>query len=363
MGEQLSSRERWLLALRLQPLDRLPFWAKLNGSYARAQAAPFAQMALPDLHEWMGSEPQGGVGACLRERRTCTDSRTTDGGGVRLIEYLTPHGTLRGAFQFDHGSQSWHPREFPIGSLQDLKIMTAWFDDLQVEPDSGALEAARAVSARSEACLAATIGTSPMMDYLQHLAGIERGQYLLADHPAEVRELFEAMHRVLLRKAALVCETSPADLIYMGENTSTTLLSPAQFREYCLPHLREYAAMAAAHDRLMALHMCGTLKALLPDLDTLPVAAFEAFTSPTVGNTTLFDGRAACPGKCLIGGTNAALWTQPASAVIAQLERDLAVLPHHRGLILSSAGVMPPRATPETIRAVVEWIRGFPPRW
>jgi len=32
------------------------------------------------------------------------------------------------------------------------------------------------------------------------------------------------------------------------------------------------------------------------------VAAFEAFTSPTLGNTTLLDGRTACPDKCLIGG-------------------------------------------------------------
>jgi len=201
------------------------------------------------------------------------------------------------------------------------------------------------------------------MDLLQHLAGIDHGQYLLADCPGEVEGLFGAMHAVLRRKAELICGHSPADLIYMVENTSTTLLSPEQFRRYCLPYLRQYAETAVAQGRAMALHMCGHLRALLPDLATLPVALFEAFTSPPVGNTTLADGRAACPGKCLIGGTNAALWTRPAVTIVAELERHLDALPHHRGLVLSSAGVMPPAATPETIRSVSEWLRRYPARW
>jgi hypothetical protein len=109
--------------------------------------------------------------------------------------------------------------------------------------------------------------------------------------------------------------------------------------------------------------MCGHLKALLPDLETLPVAGFEAFTSPAVGNTTLADGRVACPGKCLIGGTNAALWLRPAKQIIAALERDLDALPHHRGLLPSSAGMMPPAAAPEAVRQVAEWIHRYPARF
>ena len=112
----------------------------------------------------------------------------------------------------------------------------------------------------------------------------------------------------------------------------------------------------------MILHMCGHLKGLLPDLAQMPVEAFEAFTSPTLGNTTLAEGRRACPGVCLVGGTNAVLWTKPAAAIIEQLEIDLDALPHHRGIVVTSAGVMPPLCAPETIREVGAWVRGYPAR-
>jgi hypothetical protein len=108
--------------------------------------------------------------------------------------------------------------------------------------------------------------------------------------------------------------------------------------------------------------MCGHLKALLPQLARIPAQAFEAFTSPTLGNTTLLDGRRACPNTCLIGGTNAMLWTEPAERIVARIEADLDVLPHHRGIVVTSAGVMPPRCKPETIREVCRRVKAYPAR-
>ena len=84
--------------------------------------------------------------------------------------------------------------------------------------------------------------------------------------------------------------------------------------------------------------------------------------SPPVGTTRLADGRAQCPEVCLIGGTNAALWTMPAGEIIAELERDLGELPHHRGVVVTSAGVMPPSASPGKIKAVRDWVAGYPAR-
>jgi len=108
--------------------------------------------------------------------------------------------------------------------------------------------------------------------------------------------------------------------------------------------------------------MCGHLKAILPDLAHIPAQAFEAFTSPTIGDTTLLDGRNACPDTCLIGGTNAMLWTRTADEIIAEIEKDLDELPHHRGIVVTSAGVMPPVCTPQTIKQVCEWVKKYPAR-
>ena len=191
---------------------------------------------------------------------------------------------------------------------------------------------------------------------------MEKAHYLLADHREEVEGLFEAIDGVLGRRTALLCEHSPADVLYMVENTSTTLISPGQYRRYCVPTVGRYAEITAAAGRNMVLHMCGHLKALLGDLAGIQAQAFEAFTSPTLGNTTLLDGRTACGDKCLIGGTSAILWTRPADKIIAQIAHDLDELPHHRGIVVTSAGVMPPMCTPETIRQVCQWVKDYPAR-
>jgi hypothetical protein len=48
-----------------------------------------------------------------------------------------------------------------------------------------------------------------------------------------------------------------------------------------------------------------------------------------------------------------------ANQIIAQIERDLDALPHHRGIVVTSAGVMPPACRPETIRQVCAWVKSY----
>ena len=217
--------------------------------------------------------------------------------------------------------------------------------------------------ALGDSALAGTsIGKSPLMHWVEFLAGVESAHYLLHDCREEVEALFDAIHRNLLRKTEILAEYSPADVLYMIENTSTTLISPAQYLRYCYGHIRDYGGITRRAGRILILHMCGHLKGLLGDLAGLPAEAFEAFTSPTLGNTTLLDGRTGCPDKCLIGGTNAVLWTRPADEIIAQIERDLDALPHHRGVAVTSAGVMPPLCEPETMRTVCDWVKQYPVR-
>jgi uroporphyrinogen-III decarboxylase len=349
----------------MQPLDRLPFWPKLSGSYPPAQAAPFNSMENSRIHDWIGSDKHVGIGAGIREVRTKTAVGKTVENGVSTTVYRTPQGEMRLVQRFDEASQSWHPVEFPVQTPEHVAMMTAIFEDVRVEVDSASLQKCRLqVDALGEdAVTAACVGESPLMFWVEWLAGVENAHYLLADHREEVEGLFAAIHRQLVRKTELLCEHNPADLLYMVENTSTTLISPDQYRRYCKRHVGEYARIAKQAQRNMVLHMCGKLKDLLPDLSVIPASAFEAFTSPTLGDTSFLDGRAACVDKCLVGGTNAMLWTRPAREIIAKIEQDLDELPHHRGIVVTSAGVMPPLCRPETIREVCNWVKNYKARF
>jgi uroporphyrinogen-III decarboxylase len=362
--DEMTVKERWLAAVRMQPVDRLPFWPKLSGTYNISQTGRFRDMSSAELHRWIGSDMPGWCGTpdVVRHDK-CRFEQERDG-IVRHKRWITPGGTLTGRDQYDEVSSGWHPMEFPVKTAEDIERMRTFYQDIAIEYDEEQDQAAREqyAEAGQDAVMTTGIGESPLMHWVEWLAGIENAHFLLADHQDRVEALFDAMHRVLLRQTEICAEHSVADIHYLIENTSTSLISPHQYRRYCLRHIRDYAEAMQARDQNLVLHMCGMLKDLLPDLATLPVRGFEAFTSPPVANTRLVDGREACPDKCLIGGTNAELWIHDAGRIIAEIERDLDALPHHRGIVVSSAGQMPPPCAPETIKAVCEWVKAYPAR-
>lgn len=76
-----------------------------------------------------------------------------------------------------------------------------------------------------------------------------------------------------------------------------------------------------------------------------------------MGNTTLAGHARLCPRTSIIGGTSAILWLQPAEAICEAIARDLAEAGTVRGVVLTSAGVMPPACPIGRIRKVDEFVR------
>ncbi|MCG3178832.1 MAG: hypothetical protein BIFFINMI_01162 [Phycisphaerae bacterium] len=360
----MTPRQRWQAAVACEPVDRLPFWPKLDGAYPHSRGGRFAGLNNSQLHDFIGSDRQVGLPSVARRtlRRCGVEKR--EEGGTEITHYVTPGGRLRMVRRFDAGSQSWHPIEHPVRDREGIAIMAEWYDDCRWELDAGALQEARAAdrAAGQTAATHSSAGKSPLMEMLEYTCGPEQTHYLLADHPAEMAELMARMQRAQMEYLALTADHQPADSLWLIEDTSTTTVSARQYRELNLPHVRQCAELARAAGRPMILHMCGHLKAILGDLATLPVAGFEAFTAPPVGNTTLGDGRRACPDKCLVGGTHASLWMEAAEGIIDFIAARLDELPHHRGVVVSSAGVMPPACGPETIKAVCDWVHAYPAR-
>ena len=357
----MTSRERWIAALKLQPVDRLPFWPKLDAAYPRAQAAPFNSMSIDEIHDWIGSDKHVWLPRIMKRTGTRSSTEVREGNGTQRTVFTVGSRSTERVNQWDEASQAWHPVVFPITNLDDIGLMTEWFRDSRAEVDEESLTKAKAVVRQigDDGVTTNSIGESPLMIFVEWLAGVENAHYLLADYAAEVEELFDAIQKFNIQSVQMHVEHSPADLLYFIENTSTTLISPNQYRKYCYGHVQEYGRIVDDSDYFLALHMCGHLKAVLPDLASIRADAFEAFTSAPVGNTSLLDGRSVCPDKCLIGGTNAIMWVRPAHEIIAEIERDLNALPHQRGVAVTSAGVMPPLCTPETIKEVADWVKQY----
>lgn len=360
----MTSRERWLAALRREPVDRLPFWPKIGGGYRQHQAEPYRSMDDFEIHRYVGSDRHVSGPPCTRVVRRRTQVDVTRESTLQRTVYTTPHGTLTMVDRYDRASAAWHPIEFPVKTRRDIALLTEIYEDTRYEFAPESYEKAVAIDreAGSDALTVTNMGTSPLMDWLQHLAGIENGHFFLADHREEVEALFRAMHAGLVRRTEIIAERAPFPAIYSTENTSTSLISPDLFARYCAGHLADYGRAIGAAGKMHILHMCGKLHRLLSAIGALGATAIEAYTTSPVGDASLLDGRTAAPAMCFIGGTNATDWMEPTDAIIAQIKSNLSPLPHHRGIVVTSAGVMPPACRPETIRAVADWIKAYPAR-
>ena len=180
----LTRKERWLGALRLQPVDRLPFFAKLDAAYPLWQEPPFSDMDVDAIHDWIGSDAHPWVSECTKEVRRDSSLDVVKENGVRRTLFNTRHGSLEFVEGFDAASQAWHPVKHPVHNPEDVSLLTEFYADCTVELDEKGLEAATAQqqSIGSGPATGGRIGESPLMYWLEYLAGVERGHYLLADH-------------------------------------------------------------------------------------------------------------------------------------------------------------------------------------
>jgi sialate O-acetylesterase len=117
----------------MEPVDRLPFWPKLDAAYPAAQASPFRGMALDALHAWIGSDRHEGIPGCLREVRSRTACEVLQRDNMRRTVFRTPRGERQLVCAFDAPSNAWHPVAFPVRTVEDVLFMTEAFDDVTVE--------------------------------------------------------------------------------------------------------------------------------------------------------------------------------------------------------------------------------------
>ena len=359
----MSDKERWMNSIDMKPVDRLIFWPKLDETHCSTRRWPGAVPSVRELYSWVGCDVQEWIPSVLVEKHPHSTFAVKTEGIFQTITYGVKGRELTMRKQFDPATMSWHPMRMPIKTVEDVCVMAEWFRDIVNDYTQEAVETAKAacVHAGEGSLWATALGESPLMYTIEWLAGIDT-HYLLFDYRDEMEELFDAIHRDLLKKAEILCAHSPSDVIYMIENTSTTLINLEQYRDYCLRQVNEYGEYIRGSGKRYFLHMCGHLKALLPLLRQTNAHAFEAFTPPTLGDTTLTDGREGCPDKCFLGGTHAEMLISSADRVIGYLDDQLSRLPHHRGIVVTSGGMTPKFAQHEMLREVCEYVKTYPVR-
>ena len=374
----MNARQRILAALQGKPVDHLPFVPLIDTYTVLDMPDVIQHLPLLPTSEgyWQGmlmamrrigcdimlrhvdvlKNPGGapylsGLGQFMTPVRTTARMEATT-----YHETLeTPAGSLSASWGFTdrHG---WipHPLKHLVNNYSELQILDAALDHLSPEPlqrnDENFLNAEAAVG--EDGIATASLNNTPLMELVEACWGLENTCYLLQDYPQQVESILEKIHLAQRRVVEQVAQ-SPARVIIIYENTSSTLLSPRLFRQYCLPILNEYADIIHAAGKLFLAHMCGKLRAFANDLAASRLDGICDITPRPTGDFGLDEAAELLNGKIVIGGIDPTTFIDPD---IASVEEQVTILIErvkpYRGVLLGSADTAP-RGTPlETFQRI-----------
>jgi len=117
-------------------------------------------------------------------------------------------------------------------------------------------------------------------------------------YPEQFDKLHEALFRNHRRQIDILARSS-ADIVWLPDNVTGTMISPDIFNRYCLP-VYEYAC-SVLHDagKLAFCHFDGANKTLKDCIASTGIDIVEAFTPPPMEEMTVGEARLAWPDKVL----------------------------------------------------------------
>ncbi|MBL8028226.1 MAG: hypothetical protein JNL74_17515 [Fibrobacteres bacterium] len=279
MLSTMSSRERFLTAVRNEKPDRVPACPCLSNMVpARRTGKPFWDITLNndpplwkaylDAVRYYGIDGRmiyGGIDyefapGTVPEKKTEIISKESDKWITR-----TEMKTSTVVFSEEIYHQIDNPPTVVKKMIENLPEQIAAFKELFPRPTGYKRE--RADFMRKEAgedavfCLNVSYpGFHYFTDTFE--GGLEAASYAYMDHPELFEELRQVIHDDAVRKAELVLDYKP-DILYMSASGTLTLSTPPWVREFCLPTVKAVTKMAKEAGVPTMIHSCGKSRYLV----------------------------------------------------------------------------------------------------
>jgi hypothetical protein len=279
--------------------------------------------------------------------------------GVTRITYETKAGTI---YETYNGRKAWGDLPFKSSSfikkIEDYKILQYVFENSVFTPNYSWFEERDKMIGDSGIVVPQITEFRTSLEYLCE-DNLERTTYDLADYPEIVNEFLSVLKAKNIEMCKIAAE-SPAEVFNIWEDSSTTLVSIAWFKEYILPEFREFTKIVNGAGKKLIHHACGHIKDLLPLIETEDVAAIESITpfcTGNVGNVTMKECAAAWKDKfVMIGGLNPIFLincTMPElNAEIEKIMDEVGDLKYR--FILANGDSMPPGVAPEKLHYIIK---------
>ncbi|HEY3415282.1 MAG TPA: hypothetical protein VGM23_00230 [Armatimonadota bacterium] len=200
---------------------------------------------------------------------------------------------------------------------------------------------------------------SPLSSFLVEWAGIEDGNYLIADCDMTVREVMALLQAIEAPVLDALCELRPP-LVHFPDNLSSENFT-GLYDVWMAPTHQWRLDRLHAAGVPVAVHLDGTVRGLLPKLAMLGFDSVEALTPRPVGDIALAEMRQVAGNDTLIlwGGVPGAMFAPPYTW--ADMERHIAELLAYWGgtpFIIGVADQVPPDGDITFCQRIAEMVAG-----
>lgn len=267
-------------------------------------------------------------------------------------EFLSKNGRLLARLQ-DYDMPIQLENEIPIKDERDMekikvKTWKEYIQDGQAEPVKRVLEEV------GEDAFIAGVAASQSMNFLVSMRGSQQALLDLIDNPSLAHRIMELGTEISIQIGYALIETG-VDAIYIGDAwASSTIISPSQYRDFCLPYHKK--ATEAFHRKGVPvyLHICGNSMPILEYMVETGVDGIEPLDP--LGGVDIAEAKRRVGNKvCLKGGVNTlTLLRGTPEDVMREVKYCIESAGKGGGYILGSGDDIPTDAPVENVKAMVE---------
>ncbi|MBI2958657.1 MAG: hypothetical protein HYY32_07440 [Chloroflexi bacterium] len=311
----MTHKQRILAASRKQPVDKLPFGARIDLWYNYNKV----HGTLPEKYRGLDMvDILRDLGAGIRQRHEYIWKETfrnveivdSDAPPYRTTEYRTPKGnvTRKVVFTQEEGTVAAYETEHMFKSAEDYAPIEYLIENtvLTIDQDKY-LKAVQRVG--EDGLVHVRASQSPMQEVMRKFMGFERFFFELADHRSQVEHLYEVTKELVWKKLKILAE-SPTEHVQVDGNWSDDIHTPV-FRKYFVPYFREAVDYVHSKGKVTMVHMDGEVRRLIPMFLETGIDMAEAFCPAPMTSVTTADLRKAWGDRVVVWGGMPAILFEP----------------------------------------------------
>jgi hypothetical protein len=276
---------------------------------------------------------------------------------LNFIEWKTPLGSIRQVQQYEPLGCCWAYRQYPVQTVDDLKVLRFIFEHQTITPDYTVQE--------RQLALWGDIGTpasipprSPLANLIVVWMGVQNTVYAMADDIVEVEKTLatlgdadDAIYDII--------EKSPATMVYFGENITSEVVTPNLFKKYYAPYYKKRVPGLHKAGKYIFVHVDGTVRGVLPLMAETGVDCAQSLTPAPVGDATVAEMRElAGPDLIMWSGVPGALFSPVYDEVVLRqcITECIEEFRRNGRFIMGICDQLPPDGILDRVRIVTDMI-------